>query len=228
MVRGASFQSYCLKFALAAVLLVVIAAVRVPFITNILAGEEGDFAALLLNDPPTSALDYDHLPRQIAGSVDGRLTLSSFHRTVMPYIILERLGRLFASGYALGRLPPEKITIVARLPFAIVFLLGSAGLIALTIHAATSASKYRSAAVAAAPLGVTFWSLTCPLAVGASIEPQIDGSAGVRLCRSWRASAASPLPYASAAPHMWPRRLQPLRLAHPTPTMRADEHHPFE
>ena len=180
MVGGAFHRSYCFKFALAAALLVVIAAVRLPFITNILAGEGGDFAALVLNDPPTSALDPDHLPRQIAGSVDGKLILSSFHRTVMPYIILERLGRLFAPRHALGRLPPKKLTIAARLPFAIIFLLGSAGLIALTVQAAASAGKPRSA-IAIAPLGVTLWSLTTPLAVGASLEPQIDGSVGVLL-----------------------------------------------
>ncbi len=59
--------------------------------------------------------------------------------------------------------------------------MGSAGLIALAIQAATSASKYPSAAITIAPLGVTLWSLTSPLAVGASIEPQVDGSAGVLL-----------------------------------------------
>jgi hypothetical protein len=179
--RDASSRSHWLKFALAAALLVLIAAARLPFITNVLAGEEGEFAALVLNDPPTSTLDPNHLPREIAGSIGGKLILSSFHRTVMPYIILERVGRLFAPRHALGRLSPDKLTIAARLPFAIVFLLGSAGLIALAIEAATSASKYPSAAVMIAPLAVTLWSLTSPLAVGASIQPQLDGSAGVLL-----------------------------------------------
>lgn len=178
---GVSGQSYRLKFAVAAVLLVLIAAARLPFITAVLTGEEGEFAALVLNDPPTSALDPDHLPREIAGSIDGKLILSSFHRTVMPYIVLERLGRLFAPRHALGRLPAEKLTIAARLPFILIFLLGSVGLIALTIQAATSTCKYPSVALVLAPLAVTLWSLTSPLAVGASIEPQVDGSAGVLL-----------------------------------------------
>jgi hypothetical protein len=178
---GVSGQSYRLKFALAAVLLVLTAAARLPFIADVLTGEEGEFAALVLNDPPTSALDPDHLPREIAGSIDGKLILSSFHRTVMPYIVLERLGRLFAPRHALGHLPAEKLTIAARLPFSLIFLLGSAGLIALTIQAATSTCKYPSVALMLAPLTVTLWSLTSPLAVGASIEPQVDGSAGVLL-----------------------------------------------
>jgi len=178
---GASNRSFCFKLALAAAFVVLIAAVRLPFITNILAGEEGDFVALVLNDVPTSALDPDHLPREISGSVDGKLILSTFHRTVMPYIILERLGRLFAPHHALGRMPPEKLTVAGRMPFAIIFFLGTAGLIALTIQAATSATKSSSAAIAIAPLAVTFWSLTSPLAVGASIQPQLDGSAGVLL-----------------------------------------------
>ena len=169
------------KVVLTAVLLVLIVVARLPFITDILAGEEGEFAALVLNDPPTSALDPDHLPRRLAGAIDGTPILASFQRTVMPYIVLERLGRLFAPHHALGRLPPEQLTVAARLPFAIIFLLGSAGLIALTIQAATSAGKYPSVAITIAPLGVTLWSLTSPLAVGASIEPQVDGSAGVLL-----------------------------------------------
>ena len=68
------------KIVLAAVLLVLIAAARLPFIANILAGEEGEFAALVLNDPPTSELDPDHLPRRVAGSIDGTLILGSFQR----------------------------------------------------------------------------------------------------------------------------------------------------
>ncbi len=92
-------------------LLGLIVAARLPFITDILAGEEGEFAALVLNDPPTSELDPDHLPRRVAGSIDGTLILSSFQRTVMPYIVLEGVGRLFAPHHALGRLPPEQLTI---------------------------------------------------------------------------------------------------------------------
>ena len=178
---GACGRPYLFRVVLTAVLLVFIMAARLPFIADILAGEEGEFAALVLNDPPTSELDPDHLPREIAGSIDGTLIFSSFHRTAMPYIVLERVGRLFTPHHALGRLPPEQLTIAARLPFAIIFLLGSAGLIALTIQAATSAGKYPSAAITIAPLGVTLWSLTSPLAVGASIEPQVDGSVGVLL-----------------------------------------------
>jgi len=178
---GVSGQSYWLKLAWAALLLVLIAAPRLPFMADVLTGEEGQFAALVLNDPPTSTLDPDHLPREIAGSIDGKLILSSFHRTVMPYIVLERLGRLFAPRDALGRLPAKELTVAARLPFALIFLLGSAGLIALTVQAATSRYKYPSWALAVAPLAVTLWSLSSPLAVGASIEPQLDGSAGVLL-----------------------------------------------
>ena len=179
--RGVAGQSFHFKFALAAALLVLIAVVRLPFIGNVLAGEEGDFATLVLSDVPTSAMSPDHLPRDMIGYIDGKPVLSTFHRTVMPYIILERLGRLFAPRHALGRLPPEEISIAARLPFAVIFLLGIAGLIGLTVLAATAATKRASAAAAVAPLSVALWSLTTPLAVGASIYPQVDGSAGVLL-----------------------------------------------
>jgi hypothetical protein len=178
---GATSRSYYLNIILAAALLVLIAAARLPFIGNVLAGEEGDFAALVLDDVPTSVASDTHLPRDQIGFIDGKPVLTSFHRTVMPYIILERLGRAFAVRHALGRLPADELTVAARLPFAIIFLLGSAGLIALTVQAATSTIKRPGLAAAIAPLGITLWSLTTPLAVGASIEPQVDGSVGVLL-----------------------------------------------
>lgn len=170
-----------LKLALAVALLALIVAVRLPFIGNILAGEESDFAVLLLNDVPLSALSGEHLPRDQVGFIDGKPDLTSFHRTAMPYIILERLGRLFAPHDAIGRWPPEKLTIAARLPFAIIFLLGCAGLIALTIEAVAYPGKRPSLGLSIAPLSATLWSLTTALAVGASIQPQIDGSVGILL-----------------------------------------------
>jgi len=183
-------RALVLKILLAAALLVLIAVVRLPFIGNVLAGEEGDFAALVLDDVPTSVVSDTHLPRDQIGFIDGKPVLTTFHRTVMPYIILERLGRAFAVRHALGRLPTDQLTIAARLPFAIIFLLGIIGLIALTVEAAASPSQRRpvlgqalgqALAATLVPLGVTLWALTAPLAVGASIEPQIDGSVGVLL-----------------------------------------------
>jgi len=170
-----------LKLALAAALLTLVAATRLPFIGNTLAGEEGYFAALVLNGVPTSALNEQHLPREIAGFIDGKPILQTFHRTVMPYIVMEKVGRAVAARNALGRLPPERLNIAARWPFAFMFLLGSIGLIALTVQASAAGDKRRAAAIALAPLGVTLWTLTSPLAVGASIQPQVDGSVGVLL-----------------------------------------------
>lgn len=173
-----------LKLALAVALLALVVAARLPFVGNVLAGEEGYFAALVLNGTPTSALDDNHLPREIAGFIDGKPILQTFRRTVMPYMIIETIGRAVAARNALERLSAESLTIAARWPFAFMFLLGCLGLIALTVQAATSAGKQASAASALAPLGVTLWSLTSPLAVGASIQPQVDGSAGVLLLGS--------------------------------------------
>ncbi|MGA8817368.1 MAG: hypothetical protein WB624_08750 [Xanthobacteraceae bacterium] len=177
----APYRLYCLKILLAAALLVVVAGVRLPFIGNILAGEESDFAVLLLDNVPISTLSDQHLPRDQVGFIDGKPELTSFHRTVMPYIILERVGRLFASHDAIGHWPPERLTIAARLPFLIIFLLGCSGLIALTVEATAYAGKRSSLGLAIAPLSVALWSLTTPLAVGASIQPQIDGSVGILL-----------------------------------------------
>jgi hypothetical protein len=180
-VRRASHHSYYFKFALAAALLVVVAVVRLPFISNILASEEGDFAVLVLSDVPLSAQSDTHLPRDFIGYIEGKPVLSSFHRTVMPYIVLEKLGRLFAPRHTLGRLPPEQLSAAARLPFAIIFLLGCAGLVAIAVEAAAPADRSLAVAASIAPLSVALWVLTTPLAVGASIYPQIDGSVGILL-----------------------------------------------
>lgn len=170
-----------LKLALGAALLALVVAARLPFIGNILAGEEGYFAALVLNSVPTSVLDSRHMPREIAGFIDDKPILQTFHRTVMPYIVMETFGRAVAARNALGRLSPARLSIAARWPFAFMFLLGSLGLIALTVEAATVAGTHRSGAAALVPLGVTAWALTTPLAVSASIQPQVDGSVGVLL-----------------------------------------------
>ena len=67
----APYRLYCLKILLAAALLVVVAGVRLPFIGNILAGEESDFAVLLLDNVPISTLSDQHLPRDQVGFIDG-------------------------------------------------------------------------------------------------------------------------------------------------------------
>ena len=134
-----------LKLALTATLLALVVAARLPFIGNILAGEEGYFAALVLNSTPISTLDNRHLPREIAGFIDGKPILQTFHRTVMPYVVMEIFGRAVAARNALGRLPPERLTVAARWPFAFMFLLGSLGLITLTVEAATVAGWRMSA-----------------------------------------------------------------------------------
>jgi hypothetical protein len=184
MMPATASRRIVLKLALAGALLLLVAAARLPYMGNTLAGEEGYFAALVLNSVPTSALDDRHLPREIAGCIDGKPILQTFHRTVMPYVIMEMVGRAVAARNALGRLPAESLTIAARWPFAFMFLLGSIGLVAFTVQAATSGGKRPSAAGALAPLGVTLWALTSPLAVGASIQPQVDGSVGVLLLGS--------------------------------------------
>jgi hypothetical protein len=173
-----------LKLAIGAALLAFVVAARLPFMSDILAGEEGYFAALVLNGVPTSSLDDRHLPREIAGFIDGKPILQTFHRTVIPYVIIEKIGRAVAARNTLGRLPLERLTIAARWPFAFMFLLGSLGLIAFTVEAAAVAGRRISATMALAPLGVTAWSLTSPLAVSASIQPQLDGSVGVLLLGS--------------------------------------------
>src|SRR5271169_3930536 len=96
-------------------------------------------------------------------------------RSIVPYFIMEKAGR--ALRWPSRSADPTTLSLAARLPFFLLFLGGIAGLIVLLVLAFRSTQRWRFATAA----GLVTYALTTPLAVGASIQPQVDGSVGVLL-----------------------------------------------
>ena len=159
-------------FGLAAVLLV---ASRLPFLSNTLVGEEGTFAALILSEPPSSAVTANGLPQLMVAQIEGRPAYITFEHQIVPYILLEdgvgavaRRANVFGHG-------ADYRTLVARGAFFLPFAIGVLGLLWL---ATAGLADGRPLAAVAVPLAAVAYALTTPLAVGASVQPQVDGAVG--------------------------------------------------
>jgi hypothetical protein len=174
---------------------VILIASRAPFLNNILVGEEGSHAALVLSNEPISRQTQDGFPQALVGVIDGKPVFSSFQRTIVPYLIMEKALR--ALRWPSRSADPATLSLAARLPFFLLFLGGIAGLIVILALAFRSTQRWRFATAA----GLVIYALTTPLAVGASIQPQVDGSVGVLLLgiAGWVLVANPPGPYAAPA-----------------------------
>lgn len=148
---------------------------RLPFLSNTLVGEEGSIAAYVLSPEPLSQKSRNGLPYALIGQIDGAPILAPPERTIIPYIIIEKIGRILTSQQPQ---PTDGArSRAARLPFLLMFMMGVAGLLAMLANA-IGAAEHRRVVVA----GLTvLYGLTTPLAMGASIQPQLDGSIGVLL-----------------------------------------------
>jgi hypothetical protein len=174
-VRGSRFASRIIVFV---ILLAALAAVRVPFLANVLIGEEGGFAFLVANPAPSHALTENRTPQHLIGNIDGKPLFADFEHAITPYYILEMgLGTLTRSFHIL-ELDFENRTRAVRTSFALLFMIGVAGLLYLSARTLTeTCGGIWSAVITTIPIYV----LSTPLALGASIQPQIDGSVGVLL-----------------------------------------------
>jgi hypothetical protein len=144
--------------------------VRVPFLNNLLVGEEGCFSFLVANPTRSSALTPQQTPQCLIGNVGGSLEFAPFERTIIPYEIVENgIGSIIRPLHVLEINDHDTRTRAVRLGFLALFGAGVAGAVWLASRAGVL------------PAGVLVYGLTTPLAVGASIQPQIDGSVGVLL-----------------------------------------------
>ncbi|NUB12651.1 hypothetical protein GAY28_07980 [Azospirillum brasilense] len=163
--------------ALFVLVVLTVLAVRLPFLANPLVGEEGSHAALVLGDDPVSSRTNNGLPQILVGRIGGTELFGSFERNIVPYLLLDRVVR----GTGLSGLVPqtslEGVSMAARLPFLVLFAIGGAVL----FRAALVGAAGLGGVAAAVPVLIAGYVLTTPLAVGASIQPQIDGSVGVFL-----------------------------------------------
>lgn len=163
----------CLAFLVVTLALI---ASRLPFLSNTLLGEEGMFAALVLNPTPPSAEVANRLPQQLVAQIDGQRIYSSFEHPIVPYLIMERgVGVLGRAAHALDGSFAFR-SAVARGCYLALFTIGVLGLIWL---AAAKLTEHTGPAFVNPALVI--YVLTTPLLLGASIQPQVDGSVGVML-----------------------------------------------
>lgn len=141
---------------------------RAPFFSQMLLGEEGSFAALVASSIPSSEVTPNNLPQMLIGRVGGEPVYYPFQRNITPYLLIERIAGTTLRALGLADAGPQQITIAVRFAYFSFFAIGAAGLLWM------AAKSWLSILVAAFALGT-------PLAFGASIQPQIDGSTGVAL-----------------------------------------------
>lgn len=160
------FKSFSLAIFLAALLVLI----RVPFLDDLLCGEEGQFAFLVASPVTSAELSHSGLPRGLIANIGGLHYFGGFSRTVAPYLILENIvGGVTRQLNIMELDSPDERAVYVHLIFLTLFMLGSVGAIWI------SASK------SCLVILTVFWALTTPLAVGASLQPQLDGSIGVLL-----------------------------------------------
>ena len=107
------------------ILLAVLAAAELPFLANVLIGEEGGFAFLVANPAPSHALTENRTPRHLIGNIDGKPLFADYEHAITPYYILEMgLGTLTRSFHIL-ELDFENRTRAVRTSFALLFMIRS-------------------------------------------------------------------------------------------------------
>lgn len=141
---------------------------RGPFLGQMLVGEEGSFAALVASPVPSSDVTSDGLPQMVIGRVQGELAYYPFQRNIAPYLLIERTAGTVVRAMNLTSFEPEQVTVAVRAAYFAFFLIGVAGLLWM-------------AAGSWLGVGIAAFALSAPLAVGSSIQPQIDGSTSVAL-----------------------------------------------
>lgn len=154
-------------------LLFLVIAARLPFLSETLRGEEGSFAYLVAGSPASSQLTPDGLPQMMIGMLDGAPVFWPFQRTILPYVLLENGPGPVVRALDVFSFPPAERTAIVRGAFLAVYLIGVAGLMWRVASLASTGNVY--------PMAVAAFAVTAPLAVAASIQPQIDGALGVML-----------------------------------------------
>jgi len=169
--RARPWRRACVCLAFLALLI----AVRAPFLRDEAVGEEGLFAFLVASPTPTSQMSPDGLPKALIANLDGISALNSFRHSIGPYEVLERIPGAFLRALDVVSQPPTTRIVIVRLAFLALFMIGVSGL-AWTAARAVEAPGRLDAALA---LLIPFYALTTPLAVGGSIQMQLDGAFGV-------------------------------------------------
>lgn len=147
------------------------AALRAPFLDLPLSGEEGIFAMLAVDNgrPAPAAREAIAVARS-----GGRDTWEAPQHPLPPYVLLIHAVRPLLAHADFSALPLEQKSRLARWPFFALSIAAWLGWLALAWKSAGGDAPAWKLALAA-----FLFVNSAPLVVGASIQPQLDGSFGV-------------------------------------------------
>jgi hypothetical protein len=180
-----------------AIILALIAfsvSLRAPFLSNLLVGEEGSHAYLVVGPKPvinstdpsivwgvTDVFPNSHAYANFVGRMDGKDILVFMARNLMAYELLDKGARQINRMLPLCRDRSMRcLSISSRLPFLVLFELG----LLIGLIAVRKSFAFDRPATLVVQLLLVAYLLSAPLLVAASIQPQLDGALGVLIVLS--------------------------------------------
>lgn len=172
------------KLLISAVLLILVVAIRVPFLTQPLVAEEATYAMLLTgnnvntvpveSNPVAGLRNHCLLPSAKLGGVD---YVFAPERNIVPYCFLTMVVNPATKYFFTDSLSFDQKSFHIRIIFFSLFLIGFLSLLLVLFFSQTSSSvrSYLSLSM------LMLFFFTTPLLVGGSIQAQLEGSFGVAL-----------------------------------------------
>jgi hypothetical protein len=184
-----SNSSKFLRIAICLLFFITIITMRIPFLSKVLSGEEGSHAALIVKKIDgteiilgTPGPEHTNSCLPLVGHIDGKYILANPSRNIMPYCILNKVIQPVAEPIW------EKLdnfrdkTIFARSIFLGIASIGFISCLALCLLVSF---KLNGIAILI-PYLLLLYASSTPFLVGASIQPQLDGTIGLALlCTSF-------------------------------------------
>jgi hypothetical protein len=184
-----SNSSKFLRIAICLLFFITIITIRIPFLGKVLSGEEGSHAALIVKKIDgteiilgTPGPEHTNSCLPLVGHIDGKDILANPSRNIMPYCILNKVIQPVAEPIW------EKLdnfrdkTIFARSIFLGIASIGFISCLALCLLVSF---KLNGIAILI-PYLLLLYASSTPFLVGASIQPQLDGTIGLALlCTSF-------------------------------------------
>jgi len=175
-----------INFRLFLVLLTILAilAIRLPFLSKPLTGEEGTHAMLIVQSPSSDALILGAKEKESLNScltliahIGGRDIFVRPSRNLAPYCFLNKALNPIASPFYRALTSFEDKTKFARSIFLGISALGYLALVGICF---LSSCNLRGTSMVL-PFLILLYASSTVLSVGSSIQPQLDGSLGVGL-----------------------------------------------
>lgn len=157
-------------------LLVFVGIARVPFLSNNLVGEETYFGVLTVNNGSDN-IDDAHHNFLFQARFGGQMYYGAPSHPIPPYLFITKVLRPFSDGANFDTLSYAAKSRMVRLRYFACFLVA----LALMLAVAYDALKGSDRLTVGLSLGLIGFTLTTPIMVGGSIQPQLDGSLGVML-----------------------------------------------